>query len=160
MKKKKDSRLILLKDTRESVETIYNYGSAKWKDKVQMIRIKLPVGDFSCIEHEYDIAIERKTTSDLCGSFTHGRERFERMWVRAMDLRIKHKYLLIEGDINEIIAGEYRSAVHPNSLLASIMSWSLRYKYNWFIVPNIKSGEDCIYWLLKNYLRINKESKK
>jgi len=155
-KKKKINKLVILKDTRESVSTIYHFKQQKFKD-VQMIKIKLPCGDFSVMGEECNIFVERKTTSDLCGSFTHDRDRFERMWVRAIDLRVKHKYLLIEGDMKEVLSGDYRSAVVPQSLIGSLMSWSMKYGFNWFFVPNIKAGEETIYRLMLNYKRLKKE---
>ena len=148
-------KLIIIKDTRESDRDIYTYSGPEWADKVLLIRKVLMCGDFSVIGGEGNIIIERKTVSDLCGSFTHDRERFEREWQRALD--IPHKFLLIEGKMRKIIDGDYRSGIHPHSLLASIMSWSVRYKYNWFTVDNAGQGEECVFWLLKNYLKIAKE---
>lgn len=157
MPRKKNKKLFILRDTRESDKTIYTYSATKWTDKVLVINKALVCGDFSVVGGEGDIFIERKTISDLCGSFTHDRDRFSREWERAFNTDIRYKYLMIEGKLQDIIDGNYRSGVFPQSLLGSIMSWSLRYGYHWFCVDNARQGENCVYYLLSNFLRLTAE---
>ena len=159
--KKKQNKICMLKDSRESDPSIYLYNTKAWAEKVIMIRTKLPVGDFSCMGCEHKIVIERKTLSDLCGSMGNNRNRFERMWERADDLKIKHRFLMIEGFFMAgLWAGNYRSEILPQSLLGTLMSWQIRYKYHWFFVPNVRAGAEAVYRILLNYQRIEKKKEK
>lgn len=147
-----NKKLIILKDTRESNKQIYLFKSF---EDVLIIRCRLICGDFSLSGEDNRMFVERKTTDDLCGSFTANRERFEDEWRRAEGYTTK--FLMIEGNLTEILNAEYRSQVHPHSLIASILSWSIKYHFSWFTVPNERAGEECLYYLFKNYLRLVEE---
>ena len=79
------------------------------------------------------VAIERKMSLDeLCQCFTGGRKRFQREFERAKDKGIK-LYLLVENaDWEKIYAGEYRSMMKAESLIGSMLAWSIRYGAQFF----------------------------
>ena len=52
----------------------------------------LPTGDYSVAGIETLIAIERKSLSDLVGSFTGGRDRFEREMLRMKSYRCRASF--------------------------------------------------------------------
>ena len=153
---KKPEPLILLKDSREPIDK-YLFKSAEFKEKVLLIRTKLDCGDFSVLGADNKIFIERKTTEDLISSFTHGRERFKRMWERSAGYQLR--YLMIEGNLSDILAEEYRSVTPSQCIIGSIMSWSLCYSFSWFIVSNIYEGQKMVYRLLLNYKRLKEEGR-
>lgn len=72
--------------------------------------------------------IERKMSLDeLASCFTTGRERFKREFERAKGDGC-HVHLLVENDNYEtLFAQKYRSKLLPQSLIASWLSWSIRY---------------------------------
>ena len=150
----KEKKLIIIKDTRESNRDIYLFTRYP---NVLLLRNNLTCGDFSIAGYTNQIFVERKTTDDLCGSFTANRERFEDEWRRAETTRYTTKFLMIEGNLADILNAKYCSQIHPHSLIASILSWSIKYSFNWFTVPNERAGEQCLYWLFKNYLRLAEE---
>ena len=80
----------------------------------------LPTGDYSVRGLEDTIAVERKSVSDLIGSLTSGRERFQREVQRMLAHR--SRTLLIVGDGTDpkitIKDGHYRSQARPQSILA------------------------------------------
>ncbi len=86
----------------------------------------LPVGDYSLEGMEGQFSIERKELGDLIGCVTHDRERFIRELERAE--KLKTFYLLIEADLSEIEAGEYRSNAKPESIIGSLLAWVARYR--------------------------------
>lgn len=91
---------------------------------------KLDSGDYSYILSEYDIPqkiiIERKNSLDeIAGNFTKNRDRFKREWDRV-DISIK-KHLIIEDNLNKVFTGHYRSNLHVNSFIASLLSFSAKY---------------------------------
>lgn len=72
--------------------------------------------------------VERKMSlEELSSCFTHGRERFEREFERAVSVNAKI-YLLIEnGSWEAILAHRYRTKFTPQAFLASLTAWSVRY---------------------------------
>ena len=72
----------------------------------------LPVGDYSIAGLQDRIAIERKSLSDLVGSLTHGRERFERELAKARSYQFFA--VVVEGSASAILRGEFgRSQANP-----------------------------------------------
>lgn len=84
----------------------------------------LATGDYSVKGLEDTITVERKSVSDLIGSLTSGRERFQREIQRMLAYR--SRTLLIVGDGSDpritIKDGDYRSKATPQSVLASLTS--------------------------------------
>jgi len=72
------------------------------------------------------------------------------MWRRAIQ---KVRFLMIEGRMSDILWGNYRSNLSPHSLIASILSWSMKYKFSWFCVDNEVEGQMAVYWIFREYLR-------
>lgn len=72
--------------------------------------------------------VERKMSLDeLASCFTTGRARFKREFERAKADGC-HVHLLVENDNYEtLFAQKYRSKLLPQSLIASWLSWSIRY---------------------------------
>jgi ERCC4-type nuclease len=84
----------------------------------------LPTGDYSVKGLEDTVMIERKSVSDLIGSLTSGRERFQREVQRMLAYR--SRTLLIVGNgsapMDIIKTHAYRSRVLPQAVLASLAS--------------------------------------
>ena len=80
------------------------------------VRATLKTGDYSVVGAEHLFAVERKTVSDLIGTLTTGRERFERELVRLSEMR--RACIVVEGDLDTIIGWRYRSKVSPRAWLA------------------------------------------
>lgn len=131
----------ILIDTREKKnEHLKSYWASigvRYEDK------KLDVGDYSFklddITFEDVFTIERKNSIDeLCGNLTKGRERFEREFIRSRE-KFSFVFLLIEdGTYEDIINHNYRSQMHPNSLIGSLKAWKER--YNIYIVFSEKKA--------------------
>ena len=109
----------------------------------------LYVGDYSIKGLEKHDAIERKELNDLIGCLTKsGRDRFERELCRGKGLDFFA--VVVEGSIQDIKAGNYRSQMHPNAAYNSILAFMVRYKCPFFFVPNRKRGAELIQELLKH----------
>lgn len=74
------------------------------------------------------VAVERKMSlTEIAGNFTRERERFRAEFNRASERGIR-LYILIENASWEAAyAGAYRSQMKPQSLIASLLTWSARY---------------------------------
>ena len=103
-----------------------------------------------------DVVVERKMSLDEAAScFATQRERFKREFerARANGARV---YLLIENATPEgIINGRYRSRLHPNAFLASLMAWLARYDMRLIMCKSDTSGrmiKEILYRELKERL--------
>lgn len=140
--------LTLLVDTREQNTPAFrrrmNETALPWERK------KLDFGDYSArcelndgtvLDFSRGFAIERKMSLDeLCACYCRERKRFVREFERARAAGAK-LYLLIEnGDWERAYAGDYRSQMSPESLIASMTAWLARYNCQLLFSPRSLSG--------------------
>jgi ERCC4-type nuclease len=120
----------------------------------------IQTGDYSIKGLEHLFSIERKSIPDLVGSLTTGRDRFERELHRLRGYRFKR--LLIIGHRSEIEAHKYRSKVSPNSILASLNAFEVRYDIP-FIFANGKVASDLVYrwafWFNREIIKTAEKAK-
>ena len=130
------------------------------------VRQKLDFGDYSCkitlsdsreIDFSNIFAVERKMNIDeLALCFTSERERFEREFIRAKDKNAKI-YLLIENSSwEQVISGKYKSKMSSNALVASIITWLIRYDCQIIMCDELVSWriiKEILYREAKNYLK-------
>ena len=157
------STLTLIVDTRE-----HDTESSRHRIKnisFPYIRQKLDFGDYSCkialadgkeIDFSDIFAIERKMNLDeltLC--FGAERERFEREFIRAKDKNARI-YLLIENSSWEkALGGKYKSKMSPNALVASMITWLIRYDCQIIMCDELITGRiirEILYREVKNFL--------
>lgn len=128
--KKALSELTVIVDSREQV----NFHISSWLDGkgIKHITRALETGDYSAMldgeTFEDEVAIERKANLDeIAGNFTTGRERFEREMIRAKANGIKVFLIIENASWHDIMLHNYRSQLKPQSLIASLLSWQVRY---------------------------------
>lgn len=122
--------LTIVCDSREQIND--HVLSAFDKLKVNHITRKLDTGDYSAsigiLSLEDDIVVERKHNLDeICGNFTAERERFEREFIRAKANGTKVVLIIENATWTDVFLGNYRSKLKPQSLIASLLSWMVRY---------------------------------
>ena len=115
-------------------------------------RRALTVGDYSLGGLEDRVVVERKTLGDLLGSITHDRERFVRelRQLRAFSLAV----LVVEATWGEILLKQYRAAVHPNSVIGSLMAFCIKYGVMPILAGDHVTGAQLTERLLLNYARL------
>ena len=122
--------LQIIADSREQVN---NHLTDYWdKKKVPYFTRKLDIGDYSAqlgeMTLEKDVVIERKRNLDeICGNLTADRDRFEREFLRAKALGTKVFLIIENASWTDIYLQNYRSQLTPKSLMASLMSWQVRF---------------------------------
>lgn len=122
--------LQIIADSREQVN---NHLTDYWdKKKVPYFTRKLDIGDYSAqlgeMTLEKDVVIERKRNLDeICGNLTADRDRFEREFLRAKALGTKVFLIVENATWTDIYLQNYRSQLTPKSLMASLMSWQVRF---------------------------------
>ena len=111
----------------------------------------LPIGDYGLLNCQ-DIAIERKSVDDLAGSLTRGRDRFERELQKGAI--IPYFSLVIEASVSDLINGKYRSKAVPQSIVQSLLSFSVKYRLPIFFAKSREHGELITLSLLLKYSRM------
>lgn len=128
-------RMTLLVDTREQENDALRRRLAiaglPWERKKLYAgdySVKCPLPDETVLDLSDQIAIERKMSIDeLAMCFGSERKRFTAEFDRAYEAGIRI-YMLIEGATWEkIFKHQYRSRLHENALVASILAFQARY---------------------------------
>jgi ERCC4-type nuclease len=124
-----------------------------WDDyfTVPSRRETLRTGDYTLAQFEHRIGIERKTVNDLAKSLSHQRDRFTDELARAQGF--EQFFVIIEGNVSDLLAGKYYSKVSGDVLFDRICTLSVRYG-----VPFIWAGSKQIAAkmcenILSRYLR-------
>lgn len=117
----------------------------------------LGTGDYSFKGGEELFAVERKSQADLVSCcLGENRSRFERELHRLRGFRFKR--LLVIGSIADIEASRYHSAIKPQSVLASLAAWEIRYDVPvaWCASPAIAAQqiESWICWFAREQLKL------
>ena len=156
--------MVILCDTREQP-------NKRFEERVEQFpqwrREKLDAGDYSAelnVSGELirlPVAVERKMSIDeLCTCFGKERGRFEREFKRAKEAGTK-MYLVVENcDWEKLYSGEYRSQMSVNSLVASLLAWSIRYGIQFLFCKSRTSGRliyDVLYRQAKEFLENEEE---
>ena len=136
--------MIILCDSREKTPyTFTKYGAT-------VERATLSTGDYSVAGLEQAAAVERKSLDDLVGCLMgDNRRRFERELMRGFMLDFF--CVVIEGDLADVKARRYRSAMKPHSVLQSVCAFSVRYRVPFLWVGSREAGEYMTFSLLEKY---------
>jgi len=86
---------------------------------LKTMRGTLDTADYSVLGLQHIIGVERKSLNDLIGSLSQERERFEREMQRLLAYPVRA--LVIEADWSTIELKQYRSRMHPNAVMGSLM---------------------------------------
>lgn len=95
----------------------------------------LACGDYALRDFPDVLCVERKNLDDLVGCVTTGRERFERALSR-MALRCRHRLILVESAIDDVLQKRYHGSTSPWAVLSSCTGWLLD-----FGVPTVWAGD-------------------
>ena len=131
-------------DSRE--QTPFHFLSIDPFTIVPLHHVALSTGDYSISELEDRITVERKSISDLCGSITVGRDRFEREFERMAEMQ-RHPLggfacVVVEGELSEVCRHvAEKTRLSTDSLLGTIDSWSIRYGVHWRFCPGRRFAE-------------------
>ena len=121
--------MVIVTDVREQAP--YNFDSSA-------VNEVLATGDYSVKGGEHLIAIERKTLSDLVSSLSNGRQCFEQELARS--LALEHFRLVFEGSLQDIIQHRYRSRMLPQSVIQTLIAWSIHYRLPIWFAGNRAGG--------------------
>lgn len=155
---------VVLVDSREHLGTKAVNGRLK-SIGLPLHREALPFGDYSIYctlpnGKKYSLAdkvvVERKMSlNELSQNLFQSRDRFAREFDRAKQAGAK-VYLIVEnGSIDRIYGHTYKTKVHPNAYIASLLAWLSRYNMTVLFCKPENSGKlihDVLYRELKERL--------
>ena len=110
--------MIIVVDTREKLPW-------KFSPRVQIVRKKLDSGDYSILDFEDRVSIERKTKNDFVSSICKQRARFNRELKRLQSF--EYAAVVVEAELHEILSGDFVSGMDPKSVLATVASISIEF---------------------------------
>jgi ERCC4-type nuclease len=90
-------------------------------EPLQSVRGTLQAGDYSVCGLDSEIAIERKSLSDLIACCGTERARFERELQKLLAYRTRA--VVVEASWSDLSAGGWRSKLPPESATGSVLAW-------------------------------------
>ena len=113
------SKPTIVIDTRE--QRPYSFAA----DLAGSVRHALPAGDYSLLGLEASVAVERKALDDFVSTVIHARQRFARELTVLQTY--SHAWIVVEGSLEDVLLGRYRSRATPQALLGITASLMIDY---------------------------------
>lgn len=149
-RKNRKNCMTVVIDSREQCPWLFHgYG-------VETVREGLPSGDYSVEGYQDRIALERKSLDDLVGSFSAGRDRFEREMVRLSALEFSA--VIVEASAEDVVRHRYKSRMHPNAVLQTCFSWTVRHGIPFLFCGSRRHAEYVCHGLLQKFVRAQEEA--
>jgi ERCC4-type nuclease len=140
-------RMKILIDTRE--QTPWYFDEFEVETEVRGLK----TGDYSVDGYEEKICVERKSVSDLVGTITRGRDRFQRELGRMQEMDFAA--VVIEADWAEVIRWCLtHTEMNPKSLNNSMLTFQMRFpRCHWVFRPTRYTAMKTTYQIFDLYLR-------
>jgi DNA excision repair protein ERCC-4 len=110
---------------------------------------RLPVGDYTLLGMEEEVAVERKTVPDLVNSIIQDRKDFIGKCERLSGF--KKKCLVIEGSLSSIKTPYEDSQAHPNAVLGSLLAAQERWDIPVYFLDDFLLAEEFVASMLSKY---------
>lgn len=127
---------------------------------LKLIRGTLPTGDYAddgrhCLPPAEQAVVERKSLADLYGSLGHGRERFEREFVRLAEYG--YAALVIESDWSQIMRPNdylrHLTRLKPKTVVNTLLAWGERYGVHVWPCPGRRFAEQLTHRIIERWSR-------
>jgi len=146
---------ILVCDTREQQPYQFARFTSKYID-FAIQHAALDCGDYAAYLYPEasaaeTAAVERKSLTDLFGSLTTGRERFERELEKLTAYGFRA--LVVEGDLRSIARGLPESRANPTSIIASLVAFSERFDVHIIFAGDRRHAQAYTWRLLERWAR-------
>ncbi|MFA5138353.1 MAG: ERCC4 domain-containing protein [Elusimicrobiota bacterium] len=115
----------------------------------------LAAGDYSLVNYETRIAIERKSKADCYSSLGRGRARFKREVERLA--RLEYAAIVIECSLDDFLTPPPFSQMSPKAAINTLVGWSVKYRICVFFAGSRRHGRTLTYRLLEKFHRYDKE---
>jgi DNA excision repair protein ERCC-4 len=113
------------------------------------IHRRLPIGDYTLLDMEDEVAVERKTLPDLVRSIIQERKDFIK---KCEGLSVfKKKCVVIEGSLGSIKTPYEDSQAHPNAVLGSLLAAQERWEIPVYFLDDFSLAEEFVASMLSKY---------
>ena len=124
---------------------------------VPVERGTLVSGDYAIKGLEDRATIERKSVADFYGSITFGRDRLKAEFERMNEMT--YSAIVIEGRLDQVLEpGFHGRRIKPQSIRATVASWSVKYATQWFFLPSREQAERMTFELLEKFHRMMRKN--
>jgi len=119
----------------------------------------LETGDYSLDGHENEVAVERKSLTDLYGTLGGGRQRFEAEVERLAVM--SHAAIVIEATWDRIMREPPPgSRLNPKTIYRTCIAWTQRFpRVHWFPVVDRRMAEITTFRILERWWNENVRKK-
>jgi len=152
------SPFTVLVDTREQLPYTFAGLRADAKEGGGPLTVRtrletLDAGDYSIEGYDRLVTVERKSPSDLAGTLTSGRRRFNDELDRLREYDAA--WIVVEAELSELFKGvAFAPGFRARTVTRSAMFLQLRYpRIHWWCVPGRAVAEAVTYQLLRTWWR-------
>ncbi len=118
---------------------------------VSVVHKALSVGDYAIVGAEDCAAVERKSLDDLAHCLGRDRERFLRQLQRGRGMDAYA--VIVEAPWSDLVAGRYRSQLHPNAATATVTAIMARMGIPFLFCGSRAEAEMATFQFLNQYAR-------
>ncbi len=109
---------------------------------MKMEEATLQTGDYTIKGLEDYVRVERKSLPDLISCLGTGRDRFKRELERMKSF--PKRLVVVSAPYEDLVTGNYRSNVHPNSATGAIESWSGFYGIGFMFCGSRRTAQEFV----------------
>lgn len=144
--------MIVAIDTRE--QKPFDFG-----ENVKTKVVTLQTGDYSLVDYESKITIERKSLPDLFNTVGRGRKRFEKELSRMSEFDFAA--IVIEGNWYDMwMKPPIRTQVTPRTVIRSLLAWAQRYDVHMMPCGPRRLAARVTYIMLERFWKDTQENKR
>lgn len=144
----------------------YGFPLVPTKIKYAIETKHLPTGDYVVDRSDKGLSqgrscavLERKTLSDLYGTLTHGRQRFERELERMRSFGFSA--IIIEAELSQIVNPnahlKHPTKANPKSILGSLLAFQQRFNVHIMPCPGREAAERIAFRILERWYKEKRE---
>ena len=127
--------MIIVDTAEKDIQGILDYFE---QNKIAYVRKKLNFADYATPNG--NVYIERKRVGELAGNLTGtDKLRFEKEFIRANKARAE-LIVMIEGSLQDIQSGNYRSTLSPSDFLQRLKTWQSHFMFRAEFVKKEDAG--------------------
>lgn len=144
MSKKIDAPFTIAIDTREQRPLVF-------PESIKTKRVTLKTGDYSIVNLEDSICIERKSKNDAYSTIGTGRNRFVAELHRMVEMH--RAAIVLECTLADFLEPPATSELHPRSAINSLLAWSVRFDIPVFFAGSRRHAAALVYNYLEKFYK-------
>ena len=116
-------------------------------------RAAIPMGDYSILDYERMVCVERMTSADMACTLTKGRKEFRERMKRLGNYDVA--WIVVEAELSDLGRGHpLWDEILPKSVYRAVSTWQLRYPaVRWWACAGQAVAEGVTFQLLATWWR-------